>query len=149
MKKRTNLKWDPAEDAAGNARRVLPKLVRQYFSQGRKAAVDGVSEADLHRFRLATKRLRYTLEMFAELYGPGIETKLKQVRRVQQVLGEVQDCEMLRSLDGAKEHPRLAVWVERRIARKKAEFRRLWSAEFGDEASQRRWLTYLERYART
>ena len=46
----------------------------------------------LHRLRLATKRLRYTLELFRPCYGPGLEARLEELRKVQQRLGELNDC---------------------------------------------------------
>lgn len=148
MKRKVDLKWDPRLDPAASACALLPGLARQYFAQGRKAAEPNVSGARLHEFRLATKRLRYTLELFEPLYGPGIEARLKQVRRVQQVLGDVQDCETLRSMKGVRQHRKLKAWVERRLEKKRNEFQRLWQAEFDGEAAERRWLLYLERYAR-
>ena len=52
------------------ARRELPRLAEAFFREGRRAASQEASAKQLHKFRLAAKRFRYTLELFAELYGP-------------------------------------------------------------------------------
>jgi CHAD domain-containing protein len=148
MKKKLRIRWENGQGPAENARRVLPDLARQYFALGKKAAGPKISAGQLHQFRLATKRFRYSLELFVPVYGPGLEARLKQVRLVQQVLGEVQDCEAVRAMEPVRAHKRVLALVEQRMTRKIEEYRRLWRREFSGEAAQRRWLTYLERYAK-
>ncbi len=45
----------------------------------------------LHAMRIAAKHLRYTLEIFAELYEEGMKPHLQTMRRVQDLLGDIHD----------------------------------------------------------
>ena len=148
MVKKTKFRWNERKDAVENAKTVLPKLVKEYLSLGRKAAGDKVSESKLHQFRLATKRFRYTLEIFVPIYGPGLEARLKRIRLVQDVLGELQDCHAVGAMDAIKKHSRMREWLKRQAAKKKIEFQRLWAREFGGLNTERNWVAYLQRYAR-
>jgi CHAD domain-containing protein len=53
--------------------------------------IAGAEPARLHQLRIACKRLRYTLELFADALGPGTEPLLKQLVAVQDHLGALQD----------------------------------------------------------
>jgi CHAD domain-containing protein len=48
----------------------------------------------LHAMRISAKHLRYTLETFAPLYSDGLEEEIRAVRKVQEYLGEVHDCDV-------------------------------------------------------
>jgi CHAD domain-containing protein len=148
MKRKLDIRWNRRKDAVENVRVALPRLVKAYFALGRKIVHGKVSETRLHEFRLATKRFRYTLEMFVPLYGPGLESRLKHVRKIQQALGDVQDCETVRGLDPVKNHTKLVAWIEKRLESKKTGFQKLWDAEFGSREVEKKWADYLQRYAR-
>jgi CHAD domain-containing protein len=45
-----------------------------------------------HRLRIASKRLRYTLEYFSEVLGPAAKPLITQVKLLQDHLGELQDA---------------------------------------------------------
>ena len=51
--KQRRFSWKPYESAALNARRMLPKMLRNYFDTGRKLDYDS-SAKDMHGFRLKT-----------------------------------------------------------------------------------------------
>ncbi|MBP1928113.1 CHAD domain-containing protein [Methanolinea mesophila] len=53
---------------------------------------DAVEEQ--HRMRIAAKQLRYTLEIFAPLYGTGLRESIRGVKRVQELLGGIHDCDV-------------------------------------------------------
>src|ERR1035438_84219 len=128
MSKPTAITWNQRAGAAANARRVLPLLVTDYFAQVRELLAAGPPPAGLHPIRLASKRLRYTLELFRPCYGPGLETRLAALRSLQQLLGEVND-----SVSAAKLLPksmRAREYVERHGEEKAAEFRKHWSEVF-------------------
>ena len=137
--------WDKARTAPDNARAELPKLTAAYFEEGRKAAHSRLSPAELHRFRLKTKRFRYTLEMFSSLYGPAIERCLSRLREVQNHLGSISDFATMRDL--FHDEPALEGEMKRRGDRRAAEFRAYWKAEFDAEGEEKRWLRYLSRFA--
>ncbi|MDN7024880.1 CHAD domain-containing protein [Methanoculleus sp. FWC-SCC1] len=47
-----------------------------------------------HEMRIAAKRLRYTMEIFADLYGDGLKTPIKAVKKLQDLLGDMHDCDV-------------------------------------------------------
>lgn len=49
---------------------------------------------ELHAMRIAAKRLRYTMEVFAPLYEDNLKEPLKAAREAQDVLGDIHDCDV-------------------------------------------------------
>jgi len=49
---------------------------------------------ELHAMRIAAKRLRYTMEVFAPLYEDNLKEPLKATREAQDVLGDIHDCDV-------------------------------------------------------
>lgn len=49
---------------------------------------------ELHQMRIAAKRLRYTIEVFAPLYNSRIKPHLNAVKEAQEILGEIHDCDV-------------------------------------------------------
>ncbi len=47
-----------------------------------------------HAMRIAAKRLRYIMEIFAPLYDGGLNRPLTAVRSVQEILGDIHDCDV-------------------------------------------------------
>jgi CHAD domain-containing protein len=146
MSKRKRATWEAGTSAAANARRELPKLAAGYFAEVRERLAENPSQVELHRVRLATKRLRYTLELFKPCYGPGLETRLAALRAIQQMLGEVNDC-----VAAVKVLPRgtkAREFVERRGTEKAAEFRTHWAEVFDTAGQERLWVGFLGRRVR-
>lgn len=50
--------------------------------------------AELHQMRIAAKHLRYTLEIFEPLYARALRKPLKIVKEIQELLGQVHDCDV-------------------------------------------------------
>lgn len=50
--------------------------------------------AELHQMRIAAKHLRYTLEIFEPLYTRALRKPLKIVKEIQELLGQVHDCDV-------------------------------------------------------
>jgi CHAD domain-containing protein len=50
---------------------------------------------ELHQMRIAVKRLRYTMELFAPLRGPLFAKAIDRVRGVQEHLGKIHDADVL------------------------------------------------------
>ena len=155
MSKLHRVAWDERAGAAVNARRELPHLAASYFARVRALLADDPSAPKLHRLRLLTKRLRYTLELFRPCYGPGLDTRLAALRRIQQSLGEVNDSAaagrlLSRSMSAASpQRARILNFLEERAAAKAEEFRKDWSEVFDAPGQERWWTTYLARHART
>ena len=49
---------------------------------------------ELHAMRIAAKRLRYTMEIFAPLYSDELDKPIKTVKKVQTLLGDTHDCDV-------------------------------------------------------
>jgi CHAD domain-containing protein len=50
--------------------------------------------AELHAMRIAAKRLRYTMEVFAPLYPDELKGPLHTVRDIQDIIGDIHDCDV-------------------------------------------------------
>jgi CHAD domain-containing protein len=78
------------------AARILARQEQRAIKRGRKAR--NRDEADLHRLRIALKKLRYTAEFFAALYPrKKVKRYIQQVRRLQEHLGEINDIAHVRT----------------------------------------------------
>jgi CHAD domain-containing protein len=138
--------WDEKADTAANARRELPKLTADYFARARKLLAQDPPPAELHALRLDTKRLRYTFELFRPCYGPGLEARIEALRRVQQLLGEVNDIVTAAALLPQRARARRV--LENRAQAKAQEFRRHWAEAMDAPGQEDRWAAYLARNAR-
>jgi CHAD domain-containing protein len=140
----------PREPADDVARRCLPEAAAGFFEAGRRAAQRVDSTERLHAFRLAAKRFRYTLEIFAPLYGPALRQRIEQVREIQTILGNRQDAavtaERLRPLAVVDaEIAGTLARVETRGARLQERFLRYWHQAFDAAGECERWQRYLSR----
>jgi CHAD domain-containing protein len=73
------------------ARRHIWKLYRRFLRQG-EAITAGSPDRDLHRLRIAGKKLRYLVEFFRELYPPAeIDLLIRAMKGIQDFLGAYQD----------------------------------------------------------
>jgi len=78
---------DPAASLGANAARILAVRSQEVLDLADKAQ-DPANVKALHDLRIAAKRLRYLLE----LTGP--EAPVKQLKRLQDMLGEIHDCDV-------------------------------------------------------
>ena len=82
------------------AERMLDRQVRRVKKRGRVARSE--EEGDLHRLRIALKKLRYTAEFFAPLYPKKDVTRyLRKLRGLQNHLGDLNDAANVRSVVGS------------------------------------------------
>ena len=151
MARAQDLKWDARAPVAANARRELPRMVSAYFSRVRAFLAAGGTPRKLHRLRLASKRLRYTLELFRPCYPAGLEERLDALKKLQDGLGEVNDAvasgRLLRR--ALKRQPKVRRFLEDRAVEKAAQVVRYWKETF-DAAGQEAWWTdFLAHHART
>jgi CHAD domain-containing protein len=153
-RKPARIVWDPSKTVAENAREKLPELAHQFFTAGRAAAAQDTTMDALHRFRLLTKRFRYTLELFHDYYGDGLDRRLDSLHTVQQLLGAISDCAATQDLILGREDLAAAGRaaflrkLKRTAALRVAAFRNHWLANFSDPARERFWTNYLRRFAR-
>ena len=117
------------ESATEYARRLLPAMMDDLFQAGQEAARPDSSQRQMHQFRLKTKHVRYTLELFEPVYGGKTKKMTGSLKGLQEKLGAINDCattiEMIR-------RDRAAATAVRRLAgEREAEFRAYWKKHFG------------------
>jgi hypothetical protein len=94
MKARRVKGLDPDGPLADNAQRIVDVRLGELLSFMPRAA-DPNEVVALHDMRIAAKRLRYVLEVTAETcFGPYAATALKRTKDVQDLLGEIHDCDV-------------------------------------------------------
>jgi CHAD domain-containing protein len=152
--KKSRYDWNPGMSAGDNARRNLPLWAAEFLKKGEKAASGKAPPEELHQFRLAAKRFRYTLEMFRSCYGPGLEKRLDVLRKLQNFLGDINDCIATRSLLTRKRAcpvlhlETLLDSLDSRGAKRYSDFQDFWQANFRAHGRDRWWTGYLARFAR-
>ena len=145
MPKKRFAKWDEAASAGGNARAHLPAVAAGYFLEGRKLLEGSPTPKELHSFRLRTKRLRYTLELFRSCYGSSLEQRLETLRDIQTLLGNINDCAAAQHIAAATlsaKSPQLIKlqrFLNARSTRLTAAFRKHWREKF-DAPGREDWL---------
>jgi hypothetical protein len=84
----------PGSKLGGAARRIAKQRVADML-QFDTAVRDPANVPELHDLRIAAKRLRYTLEVLGSALGPAAGLLEDEARALQDVLGEVHDCDVL------------------------------------------------------
>ena len=92
MKARRVKGLEPAAGLADNAARIVRTRLGELYAFTPKALNPGQVKA-LHDMRIAAKRLRYVLEVTAFCFGPYAGTALRQAKELQDLLGEIHDCD--------------------------------------------------------
>lgn len=83
----------PGKPLRRNARRIL--RVRIGEVHGYEAVVtDPARVTELHAMRIALKRLRYLLEIFAPAFAGDLDPFLEEIRGLQDLLGDIHDCDV-------------------------------------------------------
>jgi hypothetical protein len=85
---------DPAASLADNAERIVRTRLDELYSFTPKALNPKRVKA-LHDMRIAAKRLRYVLEITSFCFGPYATTATKRAKELQDLLGEIHDCDEL------------------------------------------------------
>lgn len=80
---------------------VAPALIKKRWKKLKSAidALDGSSpDQDLHNARILAKRLRYSIEFVAPVYGPAAKETSTAIAGLQDVLGLHQDCTVTKQI---------------------------------------------------
>ena len=85
---------DPGMPLADAAERIVRVRLRELASFIPRALDPAEADA-LHDLRIAAKRLRYVLEVTGPCFGSYAATAAKRARQLQDVAGEVHDCDVL------------------------------------------------------
>jgi hypothetical protein len=84
----------PGRPADESLRRIVAVRLDELQSFVPRALEPDAGEAQ-HDMRIAAKRLRYVLELSAPVFGPPATKAAKALRRLQDKLGEIHDCDEL------------------------------------------------------
>jgi CHAD domain-containing protein len=94
VKPRRVKKLDPRAPLADNAARILRTRLDEMLSFA-PAALQFESARDQHDMRIAAKRLRYVLETTEFAFGKPARTARRRARDLQDLLGELHDCDVM------------------------------------------------------
>jgi CHAD domain-containing protein len=84
---------DPLTPLGDNAEKIVRVRLDELCSFMPKAT-DPDEVVALHDMRIAAKRLRYVLEVTGPCFGPYASTAVKLVKDLQDLLGEIHDCDV-------------------------------------------------------
>jgi hypothetical protein len=84
----------PGSKLGGAALRIAKQRVADLLAFD-AAVRDPANVRELHDLRIAAKRLRYTLEVLGSVLGPAAGVVENEARALQDLLGEVHDCDVL------------------------------------------------------
>jgi len=158
IERKSSLKWRRALESAlasaderfcrtpieDTARRMLPGRAKEFLQLGNSAAQAKSSPEKLHQFRIACKKFRYSLELFAPLYGASLKRWLEGIKHAQNLLGDINDCAIAAEIvSGLKGSRAIVGWLKKRERRKAEEFRRWWPEAFGPREVHRSWMRGL------
>jgi hypothetical protein len=95
MKARKVKGIDPDGPAAHEVAKIIAVRLDELYSF-MPAARDPAALHTLHDMRIAAKRLRYVLELFGPSFGELAVDAGKQAKKLQDLLGEIHDCDVTR-----------------------------------------------------
>jgi hypothetical protein len=93
VKARKVVGLEPDGALADNAERIVRARLDELCAF-MPAAADPAEVVALHDMRIAAKRLRYVLEVTGPCFGPYARTATKMVKELQDLLGEIHDCDV-------------------------------------------------------
>ena len=126
MKARTVEDLDPAAPLRPNAARIVRVRLDEMRSFA-DAALEPTASTAQHDLRIAAKRLRYVLEVTAEsCFGPYAATALKRTKELQDLLGEIHDCDVMLPRAAGIESLEALLKARRELLFRR--FRELWRA---------------------
>ena len=137
MKARAVEGLDPEAPLRPNAARIVRVRLAELRSFA-EAALEPSASVAQHDMRIAAKRLRYVLEIVGPCFGPEAKAARDAAKELQEVLGDLHDCDVMLprawGIESLRDH------LRSRRERLFRRFRELWSAH----AAKGTW-TKLER----
>jgi hypothetical protein len=94
MKPKRVKKLNPEAPLRPNAARLIQTRLDEMRSFA-EAALDPGAEEVQHNMRIAAKRLRYLLDITGRCFGPEAEAARLAARKIQTVLGDIHDCDVM------------------------------------------------------
>jgi CHAD domain-containing protein len=80
----------PKGSVRANARKIIATRTDEFFAFA-PALADPANVTELHDMRIAAKRLRYALELFADALGPDATACIAQIKEFQDIVGDIHD----------------------------------------------------------
>jgi CHAD domain-containing protein len=117
---------DPAAPMRPNAGRIVATRLDELLSLA-GPAMDPAAAAAQHDLRIAAKRLRYVLEVAGRCFGEEARSVERAARELQDVLGEIHDCDVM--LPGAEGIDSLRQLLRTRRELLFRRFVELWTTE--------------------
>ncbi len=145
------MKFRPKRPIRENATRLLPRLARKFFRAGDASVEDDLHSAEVHDFRIRTKRFRYVLEYFRPCYGKALDAYLEAVRGLQAALGDLNDCHSTRVLlqdllqpgDPPTRHKKRFAALHRREKDLFEKYRAYWQETLESREYREKFMRYL------
>jgi len=134
-------------------KRILPDLVAEHFHDGEAAVKKRTPAHKIHRFRIAAKHFRYTLDFFAPFCSQTLSALVDRLKDVQTLLGDINDCATVRRIvkeettsesDKAVRKDILSA-LKKRQRKKTEEFQEQFAAEFSNASVLRQWQDSVHR----
>ncbi len=94
LKQRVVYGIDPTDTIQENAEVIIPARVADLLVW-EKFITNPANVPELHQMRIAAKRLRYTMELFAPFYGQAFKDAIEKVKNVQEAVGDIHDADVL------------------------------------------------------
>jgi CHAD domain-containing protein len=122
----------------------LVKMAEEFLQCGGRIAVKHPNLRQLHKFRIQTKELRYSIDLMQASLGGSTSAWTNPIQAVQKLLGQINDCRIVLDLEkllgggGGIESA-----MHKRIRTKIRKFRQLWREQFSGNAAQE-WVRALE-----
>lgn len=114
-------------------------VLEDFFRAGRRAARKPTAKR-MHELRLAGKRLRYTVEFLAPKLDQSAGLRLKELKRLQDALGDANDCVTARALVHDQEFHAYLAELENEHRKRFAE---IWRESFGVLGAWESWQLFL------
>jgi CHAD domain-containing protein len=136
------------EPIESTAQRELPRMARDFFKKGKRAAGTKASIEELHQFRISAKKFRYTLELLDCVCDDSLVRLQEPMKRTQTLLGDINDIATLQQMVlGHKGAHAVEQWLEKRQQKRIDEFRRYWKEQFGAPETATEWIERLSHPA--
>lgn len=126
MKAREVEGLDPGGSLGPNVSRIVRVRLEELRDLAEPALTPDAGQAQ-HDMRIAAKRLRYVLEIFAPCLGEEAGKARQAAKRLQSVLGDLHDCDLM--LPKVEQIDSVAKLLRERRARLFHELAELWHAE--------------------
>jgi CHAD domain-containing protein len=83
-----------------NAAELFPLLLKEVMSYKERVISHPEDAEALHQMRIAGRPMRYVMEAFAPAFGKSYGKKLKELKNLLEIAGDVHDCDVMMGMLG-------------------------------------------------